>query len=73
VPAVIAAETGDVDVASVAFIEVQAGVDDPAAYLPTSATGQPVYDVLWFTPRVDTDDPCARFREQLERMGKPPH
>lgn len=65
VPAYLPAGAG---VASVAFLEVRPDATDPTAYLPASTTEGPVYDYVWFTPRVDLDDPCARFREQLEHM-----
>jgi len=29
------------------------------------------FDVIWVTPRVDDEDPCSRFRHDLERMRKP--
>ena len=53
-------------VLSVAFIEVQADRVDPAAYVEARP-----YDVLWFTPRVDNEDPCVAFRESLKRARKP--
>ncbi|MCR9220594.1 MAG: ChaN family lipoprotein [Alphaproteobacteria bacterium] len=57
------------------FVEVAPESEDPAAYAPRDSTGSPAADYLWFTPRVDLDDPCARFAQQLERMktsGDPP-
>jgi uncharacterized iron-regulated protein len=53
-------------VLSVAFIEVQADRIDPAAY----AELRP-FDVLWFTARVDNEDPCATFRDSLQRRRQP--
>jgi uncharacterized iron-regulated protein len=51
---------------SVAFVEVQSGRDDPAAY------GQAgLYDVLWFTARVEDEDPCIKFGASLPRMQQP--
>jgi uncharacterized iron-regulated protein len=47
---------------SIAFTEVRAGELEPSAY----ARGG-VFDVLWFTPRVDDVDPCEHFRERLKR------
>ncbi len=29
-----------------------------------------ITDFIWFTPRVDTVDPCVKFREQLKAMGR---
>jgi uncharacterized iron-regulated protein len=53
-------------VLSVAFVEVQRDRDDPAAYSQSA-----LFDVLWFTARVDNEDPCVKFRESLQRMRKP--
>ena len=45
---------------SIGFIEVSKGRVDPVAYEADSATGEAVYDVIWFTPRVERGgDPCA--------------
>jgi len=41
----------------VTFMEVERGLDDPADYAAPGA-----FDFIWFTPRVDEKDPCARFR-----------
>lgn len=48
--------------AALAFIEVEAGRTEAAAY------GGGVFDYLWFTPRVDEKDPCEAFAEQLRRL-----
>jgi len=59
VPWYLRARRPGVRVVSVAFREVQAGQQEPPA--PEEAT----HDLLWFTPRLDDDDPCAR-------MARPP-
>jgi hypothetical protein len=28
------------------------------------------FDYVWFTPAVDDEDPCEKFRKPLERMGR---
>jgi uncharacterized iron-regulated protein len=48
---------------SVAFVEVEAGRADAATYGEFGG-----HDLIWFTPRLDDEDPCAKFAEQLERM-----
>jgi len=51
---------------SVAFVEVQSGRNAPSDY------GQAgLFDVLWFTARVEDEDPCAKFGESLQRMRQP--
>jgi uncharacterized iron-regulated protein len=48
---------------SIAWTEVQPGVESPADYDLGA-------DLLWFTPRVDEDDPCEKFKGQLRRAGE---
>lgn len=61
---------------TIGFTEVRPDETGAAAY--QRAEGGPrAFDFLWFTPRVDNDDPCEVFAEQLRRMresrktGKP--
>ena len=35
--------------------------------VPADFAGQA--DVLWFTPRVDDEDPCDKFAEELKKLG----
>lgn len=52
-------ETGaDLRIRNLAFLEVNPGLTKPADYL-ADADGQPVYDFVWFTPAVRSDDYCA--------------
>jgi len=54
-------------VASVGFIEVDEGRENPGDYAaPFSAASLP-FDFVWFTPRHDLEDPCVKFAEQLKR------
>ena len=46
---------------SIAFVEVTENANDPSVYNRVSATGEAPYDVMWFTPRMDREDPCANF------------
>lgn len=57
----------DKTMVSVGLIEVARGEDDPKSY---PAFDPALYDFVWFTPRVDEDDPCDKFKEQLEAMKK---
>ncbi len=56
------------EVVSVAFVEAEDGVTDPAAYEEARGIGGAMarapYDLLWFTPRVDRGDPCAAFKDR---------
>ena len=53
-------------IVAITFVEVDDGVAMPLdAVLPTASGGYPA-DFLWFTPRVDTEDPCAKYADQLK-------
>ena len=54
------------DVLVVSIVEVVAGEEDPAAYVEDATPD--AYDFIWFTPRLDDDDPCEELRG---RFGKP--
>ena len=68
IPTYLARRTPEASVISVAFLEVSRDRLDPAAY--TARIGRPTlpFDYVWFTPRVDDDDPCAAFTEQLKKL-----
>ena len=52
---------------AVAFLEVIEGVGDPQAYTEPGDATLP-YDFVYFTPRVDEDDPCAGIREHMQKQ-----
>lgn len=54
------------ELASLGILEVRHGVARPAAYVH-SRPDQP-FDFIWFTVRVDNEDPCEKFKKQLQRM-----
>ena len=56
-------------VVSVAFLEVDAGATEPAAY--ADATRLLPYDYVWFTPAAEREDPCIRLREQMQGHRRP--
>ncbi len=68
IPTYLARITPQASVMSVAFLEVSRDKLDPTAY--TARFGRPAlpFDYVWFTPRVDDDDPCAAFVEQLKKL-----
>ena len=49
---------------SVGIIEVDQGKLSPGDYQPER------YDYVWFTPRLDTLNPCDKYRRALEQMKK---
>ncbi|MGC2164460.1 MAG: ChaN family lipoprotein [Gallionella sp.] len=60
-PVYFAARTPESSVLSIGFVEVSPNSNDPNAYSADSATGEEPYDVIWFTPRMKREDPCANF------------
>lgn len=71
VPYYLALRAPRARVLSVAFVEVRAGVMAAADYLEQGVGGS-VYDLYWFTPRYEPEDPCAAFGESLRRLGPAP-
>jgi hypothetical protein len=51
---------------TIAFREVDSARADAERYLAPGT-----FDYVWFTPRLDDEDPCARFGEQLQRLRRP--
>lgn len=68
VPYYLAARAPGASTLAVAFTEVQASATDPQAYVERGPDGRPLYDLYWFTPRYEPEDPCAAFAMGLERM-----
>ena len=54
--------------ATLAFLEVTPDRVEPARDLAERFGAARPYDVVWYTPRGDDVDPCAKFREDLERL-----
>jgi hypothetical protein len=50
---------------SLAFLEVRPRLDEPTAYVTRFRRLTFPFDDVWFTPRVDGEDPCAQLQEQL--------
>lgn len=58
-------------VLTVAILEVRAGEQDWRSYLPKRRAGtMRAFDYVWFTPRVDNEDPCVKFADQLREHGE---
>ena len=61
-PLYLAAAAPDRTCRALGIIEVQAGREDPSAYLASAAANVRPYDFVWFTPRRDRPDPCLAFQ-----------
>lgn len=68
VPWYLAAEGGSADVAVLVFSEVPADSTDESPLPEPFDQPDGTYDYVWFTPRVDEEDPCEKYRDSLERM-----
>src|SRR6266850_1981294 len=68
IPTYLASRAPEASVISVAFLEVSRDRLEPTAY--AARFGRPAlpFDYVWLTPRVDDDDPCAAFEEQLKNL-----
>jgi uncharacterized iron-regulated protein len=69
VPAFIRRIEPGARVASLAILEVSDKRLSPADYA-VDYDGRLPFDYLWFTTRVDNEDPCEKFRKSLERLKK---
>ena len=56
-------------IVSVALVEVDAKHTDVESYARRFG-GRPPFDYVWFTPAVDDEDPCEKFRKSLERLRR---
>lgn len=70
VPIYLQAKTPGRQIISVAFVEIDDGQTDPRKYLQLADDLHAPFDYLWFTPRVDNEDPCEKFKAQLKKMQR---
>lgn len=59
---------------ALAFSEVsRASADEGDSGDPAERAAQlgSAFDLIWFTPRVDDEDPCVRFKRELEKLRAP--
>ncbi|MFN3076792.1 MAG: ChaN family lipoprotein [Alphaproteobacteria bacterium] len=54
-------------IVSVAFIEVDDDHADAWTYADRFGVATLPFDLVWFTPRVDNEDPCAKMVEHMHR------
>jgi uncharacterized iron-regulated protein len=70
IPVYIRAKAPDKRVISIAFVEIDTQKTEPQSYALPYLNGRLPFDYVWFTPRVDDEDPCEKFKSQFERMKK---
>jgi uncharacterized iron-regulated protein len=70
IPTYLASRTPEASVISVAFLEVSQDSLEPTTPAARFQRHTFPFDYIWYTPRVDEDDPCAAFKEQLKKLQK---
>jgi uncharacterized iron-regulated protein len=68
VPLYLRARAPGASIATVAPLEVREGWTRPEQYGAAFDDGRLPFDWVWFTPRMDDGDPCARLRRSHERL-----
>ena len=70
IPVYLTAKAPGRQVVSIAFVEVDELEPEPNKYLLAGAAGRAPFDYLWFTPRLDNEDACEKFKAQFEKFKK---
>jgi hypothetical protein len=70
IPVYLKAKAPEKPVISIAFVEVDQQKTEPQSYALPYPDGRLPFDYVWFTPRVDDEDPCEKFKSQLDRLKK---
>ena len=55
------------EIFALGIIEVIKGETAPSAYGKTYGVKTPPFDAVWFTPRREREDPCAKFKKQFKK------
>ena len=70
IPVYIRAKAPDKRVISISFVEVDKQRTTPQSYALPYSDGRLPFDYVWFTPRIDDEDPCEKFKSQFDRLKK---
>jgi uncharacterized iron-regulated protein len=68
IPVYLAQRAAGASVTSMAFLEVSQDRLNAPDYAARFRRQTLPFDYIWYTPRVDEDDPCAAFEEQLKKL-----
>ena len=68
IPVYLSTKAASKHVVSVAFLEVDDQKREPQNYAEPYSNGRLPFDYVWFTPRVDDEDPCGKFKSQFDRL-----
>jgi len=70
IPVYIRAKAPHKRVISISFVEVDKQKTNPRSYALPYPDGRLPFDYVWFTPRIDDEDPCEKFKSQFDRLKK---
>jgi uncharacterized iron-regulated protein len=70
IPVYLRQKTPDKRVISIAFVEVDKQKTEAQSYALPYPDGRLPFDYVWFTPRIDDEDPCEKFKSQFDQLKK---
>jgi len=70
IPIYLTAKAPGKQVISIAFLEVDDQKPEPHNYALPDPNGRLPFDYVWFTARVDDENPCEKFKAQFEHLKK---
>jgi uncharacterized iron-regulated protein len=70
IPVYLTAKAAGKQVISIAFLEVDNQKPEPHNYALPDTNGRLPFDYVWFTARVDNENPCEKFKSQFEQLKK---
>jgi len=70
IPVYLSAKAPAKQVVSIVFVEVDKQKTEPQSYALPYPDGRFPFDYVWFTPRLDDEDPCEKFKSQFDRLKK---
>jgi uncharacterized iron-regulated protein len=70
IPVYLTAKAPGKQVISIAFLEVDNHKPEPHNYALPDPNGRLPFDYVWFTARVDDENPCEKFKSQFEHLKK---
>ena len=70
IPVYLTAKAPGKQVVSIAFLEVDNHKPEPHNYALPEPNDRLPFDYVWFTARVDDENPCEKFKSQFEHLKK---
>jgi uncharacterized iron-regulated protein len=70
IPVYLTAKAAGKQVISIAFLEVDNQKPEPDNYALPDPNGRLPFDFVWFTARVDDENPCEKFKSQFEHLKR---